>query len=80
MDILRYVLIGLGAGALYALIAQGLVLVYRGSGILNFAQGGFVMVGGYAYYQAVVGSRSRAGSAWSSPSWWARSLAPWCSC
>ncbi|MFI8089443.1 ATP-binding cassette domain-containing protein [Streptomyces sp. NPDC086080] len=55
MDILRYVLIGLGAGALYALIAQGLVLVYRGSGILNFAQGGFVMVGGYAYYQAVVG-------------------------
>ncbi|GGJ41156.1 ABC transporter [Streptomyces brasiliensis] len=29
--------------------------MYRGSGILNFAQGGFVMVGGYAYYQAVVG-------------------------
>ncbi|TYL55494.1 ATP-binding cassette domain-containing protein [Nocardioides sp. BGMRC 2183] len=54
MDILRYILIGLGAGALYALIAQGLVLVYRGSGILNFAQGGFVMVGGYAYYHAVV--------------------------
>ncbi|GAA1518606.1 branched-chain amino acid ABC transporter permease/ATP-binding protein [Nocardioides humi] len=54
MDILRYVLIGLGAGALYALIAQGLVLVYRGSGILNFAQGGFVMVGGYAYYHATV--------------------------
>lgn len=54
MDILRYLLLGLGTGALYALIAQGLVLVYRGSGILNFAQGGFVMVGGYAYYQAVV--------------------------
>ena len=55
MDILRFVLVGIGAGGLYALIAQGLVLVYRGSGVLNFAQGGFVMVGAYAYYQMSVG-------------------------
>ncbi|XAS74173.1 ATP-binding cassette domain-containing protein [Micrococcaceae bacterium Sec5.1] len=55
MDILRFVLVGIGAGALYALIAQGMVLVYRGSGVLNFAQGGFVMVGAYTYYQMSVG-------------------------
>jgi sulfate-transporting ATPase len=52
MDLLNFVLLGIASGTLYALIAQGLVLVYRGSGILNFAQGGFVMVGAYAYYQA----------------------------
>ncbi|WP_433359779.1 ABC transporter permease subunit [Streptosporangium sp. CA-115845] len=54
MDIIRFVLIGLGAGALYALVAQGLVLVYRGSGVLNFAQGAFVMVGAYVYYAVSV--------------------------
>jgi branched-subunit amino acid ABC-type transport system permease component/ABC-type branched-subunit amino acid transport system ATPase component len=54
MDVIRFVLIGLGAGALYALVAQGLVLVYRGSGVLNFAQGAFVMVGAYVYYDISV--------------------------
>jgi len=43
-------LFGLATGAIYALVAQGLVLVYRGSGVLNLSQGGFVMVGGYTYY------------------------------
>lgn len=54
-DILRFVLIGLGTGALYGLITQGLVLVYRGSGVLNLAQGGFVAVGAYGYYEFRVG-------------------------
>ena len=51
MEIVRYAVLGLGTGALYALIAAGLVTVYRGSGIVNFAQGAFVMVGGYADYE-----------------------------
>jgi ABC-type branched-subunit amino acid transport system ATPase component/branched-subunit amino acid ABC-type transport system permease component len=51
MEIVRYAVLGLGIGALYALIAAGLVTVYRGSGIVNFAQGAFVMVGGYADYE-----------------------------
>lgn len=55
MELLRLVLIGLGVGATYALIAQGLVLVHRGSGVLNFAQGAFVMVGAFTYYEVVVG-------------------------
>jgi ABC-type branched-subunit amino acid transport system ATPase component/branched-subunit amino acid ABC-type transport system permease component len=36
---LQFVVIGLGIGASYALFAQGAVLIYRGSGLVNFAQG-----------------------------------------
>ena len=43
-------LLGLGASAVYSLIASGVVLVYRGSGVINFAQGGFALVAGYAYF------------------------------
>jgi len=39
MDVLQFALLGLGPGAVYALSALGLVLVYRGSGVLNFAHG-----------------------------------------
>jgi len=36
---LQYIFDGLSSGAIYALLALGLVVVYRGSGHLNFAQG-----------------------------------------
>nr|BFE61873.1 branched-chain amino acid ABC transporter permease/ATP-binding protein [Dactylosporangium thailandense] len=51
VEIVQFLLLGLGIGAIYSLLGQGLVLIYRGSGIVNFAQGSFVMVGGYAYYE-----------------------------
>ena len=51
MEWFRFALLGLGTGALYALCAQGLVLVYRRFGVVNFAQSGFVLLGGYAYYE-----------------------------
>ncbi|MDT4936520.1 MAG: hypothetical protein QOG80_191, partial [Pseudonocardiales bacterium] len=51
MEILRFALLGLATGALYALLSQGLVLIYRGSGLLNFAHGAMAMVGAYAYYE-----------------------------
>jgi branched-chain amino acid transport system permease protein len=38
-DLLQYVLDGLSIGAVYALVALGLVVVFRGTGQLNFAQG-----------------------------------------
>lgn len=47
---LRFALLGLGAGGVYAISALGLVLVYRGSGVLNFAQGAIAGVGAYAYW------------------------------
>jgi ABC-type branched-subunit amino acid transport system ATPase component/ABC-type branched-subunit amino acid transport system permease subunit len=51
MEIIRFVLLGIGTGAVYAMLAQGLVLVYRGSGLLNFSQGAIAMVGAFAYYE-----------------------------
>lgn len=53
-EVLRFALIGLGLGALYSLASQGLVVVYRGSGVLNFAHGAIGMVGAYTYYEVRV--------------------------
>ena len=36
---LLYALIGTGTGAVYAAIAMGTIITYRGSGVVNFAQG-----------------------------------------
>jgi branched-subunit amino acid ABC-type transport system permease component len=36
---LLFVVLGLGAGAVYGLLGLGLVLEYRGSGVVNFAHG-----------------------------------------
>jgi branched-chain amino acid transport system permease protein len=42
--------IGIATGFVYALVAVGYSLIYRTTGIVNFAQGAFVMVGGMATY------------------------------
>ena len=49
-DIIRFAVLGLGAGAVYGLTALGVVLIYRGSGVLNFAQGAVGMVGAFFFY------------------------------
>jgi ABC-type branched-subunit amino acid transport system ATPase component/branched-subunit amino acid ABC-type transport system permease component len=54
VSILQFGVLGLATGAIYALLAQGLVLVYRGSGLLNFSQGALAMAGAYFYYELVV--------------------------
>ncbi|MDE3113564.1 MAG: ABC transporter permease [Chloroflexota bacterium] len=41
---------GLLSGAIYALVALGLTLVYRVAGILNLAQGAFVVLGALVFY------------------------------
>lgn len=51
MEILRFMLLGIGTGGVYAMLAQGLTLVYRGSGLLNFSQGALAMVGAFAFYE-----------------------------
>jgi ABC-type branched-subunit amino acid transport system ATPase component/branched-subunit amino acid ABC-type transport system permease component len=38
-DVIRFAILGLGLGAVYALAAVGIVVIYRGSGVINFAQG-----------------------------------------
>jgi ABC-type branched-subunit amino acid transport system ATPase component/branched-subunit amino acid ABC-type transport system permease component len=54
----QFLIIGLGAGATYALFAQGAVLIYRGSGLVNFAQGA---IGAFAAYIAFVDLKGKHG-------------------
>jgi branched-chain amino acid transport system permease protein len=42
---------GLSGGSVYALIALGLVIIYRGTGHLNFAQGEMALFSAYVVYQ-----------------------------
>src|SRR5277367_6693579 len=44
----QFVLLGVGLSGGYVLAAQGTVVVYRGSGVVNFAQGAFALVGAFA--------------------------------
>jgi sulfate-transporting ATPase len=46
-EVIRFALLGFGVGALYALASQGLIVIYRGSGVLNFALGAIGMAGAY---------------------------------
>jgi branched-chain amino acid transport system permease protein len=54
-EILLFILLGLGSGALIAGIALGVVLSYRGSGVINLSVGGLAMIGGYAYWSLNTG-------------------------
>ena len=47
---LRFVLLGLATGALTALVALAIVLVYRASGVLNFSAGAFGGIAAYYCY------------------------------
>src|SRR4029077_9712157 len=49
-DVILYGALGLGAGALIASIALGVVLIYRGSGVINVATGAIAMVGAYLFW------------------------------
>ncbi|MGH3458658.1 branched-chain amino acid ABC transporter permease [Aeromicrobium sp.] len=43
---------GAGRGAVYALLALGFVIIFRATGVVNFAHGSFVFLGGYVTYVA----------------------------
>lgn len=45
-ELLQFLFSGLTVGAVYALVALGFTLIYNASGVVNFAQGEFVMLGG----------------------------------
>ncbi len=49
-QVLLFAILGLGAGSLIAGIALGVVLTYRGSGIINLATGAIAMLAGYTYW------------------------------
>jgi branched-chain amino acid transport system permease protein len=49
-QIILFALLGLGTGALIAGIGLGVVLTYRGSGVINLATGAVAMIAGYLFY------------------------------
>lgn len=51
MNLLPFVISGLGIGAVYALAAVGLVLLYRTTGVLNFALGAVGAVGAFVAFE-----------------------------
>src|SRR5205823_13017005 len=52
---LNLVLSGLVTGAIYSIMASGLVLTYTTSGIFNFAHGAVAFATAYLYYQLNTG-------------------------
>ncbi|MEJ0070233.1 MAG: branched-chain amino acid ABC transporter permease [Pseudomonadota bacterium] len=44
---------GLVQGSVFAVVALGIALVYRVTGVINLAQGGFCILGALLYYSAV---------------------------
>ncbi|WBU62315.1 branched-chain amino acid ABC transporter permease [Paracoccus albus] len=53
-DAMQLFVVGLSQGCLYSLIAIGLVLVYKATEQVNFAQGEFMMLGAFVGYQFIV--------------------------
>jgi branched-chain amino acid transport system permease protein len=49
-QIMQYLFSGLSTGAIYSLIGLGFAIIYNATGIINFAQGEFVMLGGMLTY------------------------------
>ncbi len=46
---------GVVVGSIYALVALGFVIIYKSSGVLNFAQGEFLLLGAYVFWALVEG-------------------------
>lgn len=59
-DVLTFALLGVGVGAGYAVAAMGLVVVYRGSGVVNFAHVGVAVVAAYVYAKVLEAGTSEA--------------------
>ncbi|MCA8869580.1 MAG: branched-chain amino acid ABC transporter permease [Rhodobacteraceae bacterium] len=45
-ELLQFFFSGITVGAIYSLVALGFIIIYNSSGVVNFAQGEFVMLGG----------------------------------
>lgn len=51
---LQYLLVGLTVGSIYSLVAVGIVLIYKSSGVFNFAQGEFLLISAYLCWTFMV--------------------------
>jgi len=51
---LSLVISGLMIGVIYGLVAVGFVIIYKCSGVLNFAQGEMLLIGGYIVWTLII--------------------------
>jgi branched-chain amino acid transport system permease protein len=65
-NFLQLLFAGIALGAMYALVALGFVIIYKATGVINFAQGGLVVLGAYLVYNAHI--------TWGIPFWAAFAL------
>ncbi len=49
-EFFTYLVQGVAQGAVYALVALGFVIIFRGTKVLNFAQGAFMLFGAYVVF------------------------------
>lgn len=54
-EFFQLVVVGLSTGSAYALVGIGMVLIFRTTGIINFAQGSFAVLGGLLMVELVDG-------------------------
>jgi branched-chain amino acid transport system permease protein len=53
-DFFQLLFKGVALGAIYALVALGFVIIFKATGVINFAQGALMLVGGYLAFNAGV--------------------------
>ncbi len=53
-ELLQYLVTGVTVGSVYGLVALGFTIIYNATGIINFAQGEFVVLGGLIFYSLYV--------------------------
>ena len=49
-EAIAYSIMGLGSGGFYALMAMGIVVAYKGSGVINFSHGAIAMYVAFQFY------------------------------
>ena len=52
MNLIIFTLFGLGLGGLYAMLGAGIVVAYKGSGVINFAHGAMAMYVAFTFERA----------------------------
>ena len=53
-EFIEYSILGILSGGVTALVALSFVLIYKGTGVVNFAVGEVMMLGAYIYYACAV--------------------------
>ncbi len=68
---LQLVVSGIVTGGIYALIAMGFVVIYKATGVINFATGELMMLGAFFAYTAMTVAHAAP--------WWSASCSGRCS-